>query len=392
MSKRAAGKARHVLVTVVVRSYNYARYLTHAIESSLAQMYAPLEIIVVDDGSTDRSQDLIRSYGARITPILKENGGMASSLEAGLEASHGDILIFLDADDVLLPSAVETAVEAFRDSRVVKVHWPLIEIDQDGRPTGRMLPRRPLPEGDLREAVIADGPMSGDGPPTSGNAWSRAFLESALPMPEPRVGYHADSYLHTLAAVRGVIGKVPEPLTLYRAHSANAYHTMILQDRLTRDLTMYHYRCRLLSAELRACGVNVDPASWKTGNSYYEQLVRRFTVVHQIDALIPRGERFILVDEGASGSRPILPDRTVVRFPSVASDPRGRPANDDAAVMDLEKMRLAGAGFVVFIKPALWWLDSYQGLRHHLESHYSCDLVTENLVAFDLRNGASSSA
>jgi len=372
------------MATVVVRSYNYARFLTDAIESALGQTYSPLEIVVVDDGSTDGSQDLIRSYGTRIASILKENGGMASSLEAGLSASHGEILIFLDADDVLLPRAVEIAVGFFRDRRIVKVHWPLIEIDQDGRPTGRMLPRRPLPQGDLRDAVIADGPMSGDGPPTSGNAWSRGFLESALPMPEPRVGYHADSYLHTLAALRGVIGKAPEPLTLYRAHSANEYFSMPLRERLTRNLTMYHYRCRLQSAELRASGVSVNPVSWKAGNSYYEQLSRRFTVVHQIGALIPRGQRFILVDEGALGSQPILPHRTVVRFPANAADPRGRPVNDDAAITDLEKMRMTGAGFVVFIKPALWWLRRYRGLRRHLESQYSCDLETENLVAFDI--------
>jgi hypothetical protein len=134
----------------------------------------------------------------------------------------------------------------------------------------------------------------------------------------------------------------------------------------------------------------VNPVSWKTGNTYYEQLIRRFTVVHEIDALIPRGERFILVDEGASGFSPILADRNAVRFPSVGSDCRGRPASDEAAIIDLEKMRAEGAGFVVFIKPALWWLKSYQGLRRHLESHYSCDIATENLVAFDLRNGAPS--
>jgi glycosyltransferase involved in cell wall biosynthesis len=376
------------LATVVVRSYNYARFLRCAIDSALAQTYAPLEVIVVDDGSTDGSQELIKEYGSRLRPVLKENGGMASSLEAGLRASRGDILLFLDADDVLLPAAVEEAVAAFRDPRTVKVHWPLIEIDEDSRETGRFLPRIPLAEGDLRQEMITSGPMCSDGPPTSGNAWSREFLEGALPMPEPRAGYHADSYLHTLAGLRGVIGKIARPLTLYRAHASNDYYALPLLERLSRDLTMYHYRCRLESAELRGSGVRVHPDSWKTGNSYYDQLVRRLSVVRQIDALIPPGERFILVDDGASGVRPILADRTALRFPSDGNDPRGRPRDDDAAITALETMRTEGARFVVFMKPALWWLRRYRGLRRRLESQYSCELENENLVVFNLHEKA----
>ena len=373
-----------VLASVIVRSYNYRRFLGAAIESALAQTYAPLQVVVVDDGSTDGSQGLIESYGGRIRSILKENGGMASSLEAGLAGSDGEIVVYLDADDVLLPDAVMSAAAELNDPRAVKVHWPMVEIDETGLETGRILPRIPLAAGDLRQTMIAEGPMSGDGPPTSGNAWRRGFLENALPMPEPRRGFHADSYLHTLAALRGRVAKVDRPLTLYRSHGSNEYSAVPLSDRLGRDLTMYHYRCRLQSAELRASGDRADPCTWKINNAYYEQLERRFKVVQLLDALIPQGQSFILVDEGVSGTKPIHGNRAAMRFPTTPDNPRGLPADDDTAIAELARMREEGALFIAFIKPALWWLRKYEGLRRHLEDHFSRDFESEHLIAFSL--------
>ncbi len=86
-------------ISVLINNYNYARFLPACIDSVLAQDYADFEIIVVDDGSTDDSRDIIASYGTRIVPVLKENGGQASSFNAGFAASSGQILCLLDADD-----------------------------------------------------------------------------------------------------------------------------------------------------------------------------------------------------------------------------------------------------------------------------------------------------
>ena len=75
-------------------------------------------MIVVDDGSTDDSRAIIASYGAEVTAVFKPNGGQASALNAGLAASHGDVVVFLDADDVLLPAVLSAvAMFALRSSR-----------------------------------------------------------------------------------------------------------------------------------------------------------------------------------------------------------------------------------------------------------------------------------
>src|SRR2546423_15707744 len=87
------------LVTIIISSYNYGRYLRKAIDSALKQTHAHTEVIVVDDGSTDDSRVVIASYGDQIVPVLKENGGQASALNVGFSASQGDVIIFLDSDD-----------------------------------------------------------------------------------------------------------------------------------------------------------------------------------------------------------------------------------------------------------------------------------------------------
>ena len=93
------------LVSVVINNYNYARYLAQAIDSALGQTYPGTEVVVVDDGSSDGSRDVIAAYGTRVVPVLKENGGQASAFNAGFAASRGDVVLFLDADDCLLPTA-----------------------------------------------------------------------------------------------------------------------------------------------------------------------------------------------------------------------------------------------------------------------------------------------
>src|SRR5690606_12189934 len=80
-----------VLVSIIISSHNYERYLAEAIDSALAQDYPRVEVIVVDDGSTDGSRRIIEQYGDRIVPILKAQGGQCSCVNAGFAASRGEV-------------------------------------------------------------------------------------------------------------------------------------------------------------------------------------------------------------------------------------------------------------------------------------------------------------
>ena len=124
------------LVSILINNYNYARFLGEAIDSALSQSYSPVEIILVDDGSTDQSREIISTYSSRVIPIFKENGGQASAFNAGIAASRGDILCFLDSDDYFHPGKVARIVEIFGGldtSKPLMVHHRMNIRHEDGK-------------------------------------------------------------------------------------------------------------------------------------------------------------------------------------------------------------------------------------------------------------------
>ena len=225
-------------VTIIINNYNYGRFLRSAIESALAQTYAGTEVIVVDDGSSDESRTIIASYGERIIPVLKQNGGQASALNAGFARSHGSIVIFLDADDMLEPHVVERVVEHFwANPKVVRVQYRLNVIDRAGLPTGLSKPPRhmPIPSGDLRQRAFLYGD---DIPwlPTSGNAFSAPMLQRIFPIPEPAYRICADYYLSNLSPLFGMVVSLDETGGYYRVHGSNNHERERLDLQQTREL------------------------------------------------------------------------------------------------------------------------------------------------------------
>jgi len=119
------------LVTVVIPCYNQARFLGEAIESVLAQSYRNFEVIVVDDGSTDKTSEVAGRYeGVRL--IRQENKGLAGARNSGLAKSQGEYVVFLDADDRLLPKALEVGLGCFDshpECALVSGHTRFINAD-----------------------------------------------------------------------------------------------------------------------------------------------------------------------------------------------------------------------------------------------------------------------
>lgn len=99
------------LVSVIIPTYNRAATLRRTVDSALSQTYRPLEIIVVDDGSTDATEEVIRSYGERILGIVQPNGGPSAARNTGAAAANGEWLAFLDSDDVWKPDKIARQVD-----------------------------------------------------------------------------------------------------------------------------------------------------------------------------------------------------------------------------------------------------------------------------------------
>jgi glycosyltransferase involved in cell wall biosynthesis len=118
-------------VTVLINNYNYGRYLDKAIESALQQTYKNTEILVVDDGSTDNSPEVMKRYGKFITPVFKSNGGQASAVNKGFDSITGDYVFFLDADDYWDINKIEKCMEVFHMNKACGyVHHNMKVIDE----------------------------------------------------------------------------------------------------------------------------------------------------------------------------------------------------------------------------------------------------------------------
>jgi hypothetical protein len=210
------------LVSIVIDNFNYERYLPQSIDSALAQTYARVEVIVVDDVSTDRSRVIIDGYADRIIPVLQsENRGQGAAFNAGFLACSGDIVMFLDADDWLYPQAVQRIVAAWRPGQS-KVHFRLDLVDE----LGVKIDIHPAPEvrldtGDVVPLMLEFGRY--ETVVTSGNAFARAALAANLPMPEEPFRIAADGYLVTVVPFHGPVATIEECLGAYRVHGANAY-------------------------------------------------------------------------------------------------------------------------------------------------------------------------
>lgn len=248
-------------VTVIINNYNYASFIRQAIDSSLNQTYANVEVIVVDDGSKDNSVDIIRSYGDRITPVLKPNGGQASAMNAGFQASRGELVMFLDADDYLYPHAVETIAAAWQP-KTAQIQSRLESVDVEGT----YIDLYPAPEikfdqGNVQPLLLRKGRYNCT--VTSGNCFSRAALEEILPIPEAEFRISADGYLVTVAPFYGNVIAIETPVGARRKHGSNLWALSGLGLKVEQFHKSFDHdflRHKYLTATATQLGHSVNPA------------------------------------------------------------------------------------------------------------------------------------
>lgn len=158
------------LISVIVPSYNCARYIAAALESALQQDYPNKEILVVDDGSTDNSLEVLRGFGDRIQVITQANAGAAAARNTGLRAAKGEYLAFLDADDLWLPgklTAQANYLDAHPEIGLVYSAWQ----EWHARADGEFDPPPAVPASDASTEIVAQ---------ESGWMYNRLLLDCAI--------------------------------------------------------------------------------------------------------------------------------------------------------------------------------------------------------------------
>jgi glycosyltransferase involved in cell wall biosynthesis len=209
----------------LISNFNYARYLGEALDSALCQSVPFDQIVVVDDGSSDSSREILEARYARdprVTIIAKQNGGQLSCFNAGFAHASGDIVFFLDADDVYEPTYVERALDVFRREPAIEFlacgrRWFGV---RDGVKLQFALDR------DLGySAVVTAHLHEWIGAPTSCLSMRRHVLEQILPLPnEHQWRTRADDCLVFGASLAGARKYyLAQPLVRYRVHEGNHF-------------------------------------------------------------------------------------------------------------------------------------------------------------------------
>jgi glycosyltransferase involved in cell wall biosynthesis len=210
-------------ITALINTYNYGRFVGEAIASVLAQDMAPgeMEVLVVDDGSTDDTAAVVAKFGERVRYIRKENGGQASALNVGFAEARGEIIATLDGDDLWLPGKVRRVLAEFEkhpeagmvyhDFRCLDIRTNHTWDDNFFRPLSGYIPESP-------RSLLDFG-----GPSTSGIAVRRTAAAKVLPVPET-LRIIADFYLGYLIIFVAPVVALPERLSILRSHGDNHFN------------------------------------------------------------------------------------------------------------------------------------------------------------------------
>jgi glycosyltransferase involved in cell wall biosynthesis len=209
------------IITVLIDSYNYGRFVESAIDSVLAQDFPQeqVEILVIDDGSTDDTRERVAKYGERVKYSWKDNGGQASAFNAGFAVARGEIIATLDADDYFLPGKLRRIVEEFEKHRDVgMVYHARRNVTES---TGEFSEPEFFAESGFlgaEEARLLRYELY----PTSCLAFRRDAVRRLLPIPES-LRIQADGHLVLLMPLIAPVVAVREPLSVYRLHGRNLF-------------------------------------------------------------------------------------------------------------------------------------------------------------------------
>lgn len=205
-------------LSVIIANHNYRDFVGAAIESALAVDWPDKEVIVVDDASTDDSRSVIENFGGMVAAYFRPKSHQLGAHTFGFEQSVGDVIIFLDADDLLEPEVMREVKKVWRPG-VSKVQYRMNLIDATGTKLGSAIPQfssRDDPER-LRRTFLRT--MAYTTPPGSGNAYSRNFVRDVFAF-RPTIP-QSDASLLTLAPLLGDVLTIRKPLARYRSHGGS---------------------------------------------------------------------------------------------------------------------------------------------------------------------------
>ena len=209
--------------SVIIPTFNCGRFVAGAIESALGQTVRPAEVVVIDDGSTDDTESVIRQFGDKVTYIKQSNAGVSAARNRGVAESSSEFIAFLDADDIWEPTKLEKQLAVFEsDPEIGLVHCGMREFDSE---TGETIGLRT----DGKDGWVADDLLLWEGPVVNASGSSPLVRRSAFESTDgfdPAIKVGEDWDLCYRIARKYKIGFVREPLVNYRLHPGGAHRNV----------------------------------------------------------------------------------------------------------------------------------------------------------------------
>ncbi len=262
------------VVTALINTYNYGRFVGEAIESVVRQDFPRerIEILVVDDGSTDNSREVVRPFEGRVRYVYKSNGGQASAFNLGLQEARGEFIALLDADDKWHPAKIRRVMQEFdRRPEAGMVYHPFRYWDER---TGKQWDDPAFPGVSGNVPQISDGLLRYGDVSTSGMVLRRAAWERLAPIPE-ELTILADSYLAYLIIFVAPVAGIPEFLTTMRLHRHNNFNF----EASDRSRLESRYRC--WRAAVRAIGAWLTQNGWDIRRPDLAAYLKRYELVER---------------------------------------------------------------------------------------------------------------
>jgi glycosyltransferase involved in cell wall biosynthesis len=265
------------LVSVLIDTYNQEHFLEQAIESVLAQGLSPseLEILVVDDGSTDNTAALAAKFAPRVRYMCKKNGGQASAFNAGIPELHGEFIAFLDADDWWAKNKLSAVLGVFKnDPSIGTVGHAYYRCYDESKP-GDDLTEIVAPAKSTRVTLSSSEGARHADPlrvffATSRLAVRKTILDRVPPIPDELI-FSADAFILTLMLALADAHVLAEPLCFYRQHAENLYSFRsadLAKER--RRYVIIKKLVEVLPVALAAAGVSPEAARALLGNDILE--------------------------------------------------------------------------------------------------------------------------
>ncbi|MGA8596435.1 MAG: glycosyltransferase family 2 protein [Bryobacteraceae bacterium] len=307
-------------LSVIIANYNYRDYVGAAIESALAVDWPDKEVIVVDDASTDDSRSVIDGFQGKVAPYFRPKSNQLGAHMFGFEQSTGDIIIFLDADDLLEPEVMQEVAKVWRPG-VSKVQYRMNLINATGTQLGTAIPQFPSKDDPAKLRRTYLHTMAYTTPPGSGNAYSRDFLRDVFAL-GPTIP-QSDAVFLTLAPILGDVLTIRKPLARYRIHGASwgamidSLNTSKLRQLLRQDVD----RAKLFATASRSLGAPISRDPLKHSFHHLQYRLASYLVepaAHPFPEDAKSSLVFSLMSSVAKSSQIRLRDRAILLVWAIA--------------------------------------------------------------------------